>query len=175
MTSTTAADRFIALLAQHERALAAYVFTLVDCPADADDVLQQGKLTMWRSFDQFEPGTNFNAWARKIMFHQILAYRKKSKRDPVVLSDELVRLAAQAWEEQDAVLHRQRQALRECLRKLPPAKRDVLELRYGGGLKVEQIAEQTGRSRDAVYKLLHRLRDGLADCVTRAVRREIGE
>jgi alpha-L-rhamnosidase len=47
---------------------------LIACPQDAQDILQEGKIVMWRQFHQFELGTNFAAWARKILFYQILAY-----------------------------------------------------------------------------------------------------
>ena len=59
-------EAFIRLLAEHERRLAVYVTSLVGRPQDAQDILQEGKLVMWRHFERFEQGTNFGAWARKI-------------------------------------------------------------------------------------------------------------
>ena len=60
------AEEFVFLLARHERLLGAYVMTMVPHPQDADDILQEAKVVMWRSFAKFELGTNFGAWARKV-------------------------------------------------------------------------------------------------------------
>jgi RNA polymerase sigma-70 factor (ECF subfamily) len=75
MSSPDRAEEFVFLLARHERLLGAYVMTMVPHPQDADDILQEAKVVMWRNFTKFEPGTNFGAWARKVAFHQVLAYR----------------------------------------------------------------------------------------------------
>ncbi|QDT36612.1 ECF RNA polymerase sigma factor SigR [Stratiformator vulcanicus] len=165
------AEQFIAELARHERSLGAYVHALINCSADAEDVLQQGKLVMWRSFDQFELGTNFQAWARKVLFHQILAYRKRTKRDSLVLSNELVAQAERAWEENADGLEDRTGALAECLAKLADDRREIIAMRYRRGLSVEEISEISGRTPAAVYKLLSRLRSQLAGCVERIVRR----
>ena len=37
---------------------------------DAEDILQACRLTLWKQFETFEPGTNFLAWARKIALNQ---------------------------------------------------------------------------------------------------------
>src|SRR6185436_3701537 len=70
--SESATEDFLRLLGQHERHLAAFVYSLVPRAADADDILQDVKVTMWREFAKFEPGTNFRAWARQIATHQVL-------------------------------------------------------------------------------------------------------
>jgi len=43
----------------------------------ADDVVQDVYLQAWKSFDQFEPGTNCRAWLFKILFHTLNHYRRK--------------------------------------------------------------------------------------------------
>ena len=75
-------EAYLRLLAEHERALSAYVFSLVSSPADAADILQECKLALWRMFDRFEPGTDFRAWARAVALHQILNFRRAAKRRP---------------------------------------------------------------------------------------------
>ncbi|HSJ02714.1 MAG TPA: sigma factor, partial [Verrucomicrobium sp.] len=80
---------FLTLLTQHDRALGVYVYSLVPSSADADDILQQTKMVMWRSFSQFESGTNFLAWARKVAFHQILSYRREKKKEHLPLEEDV--------------------------------------------------------------------------------------
>ena len=43
----------------------------------ADDVVQDVYLQAWKSFGQFEKGTNCRAWLFKILFHTLHHYRRK--------------------------------------------------------------------------------------------------
>src|SRR5947208_5121100 len=43
----------------------------------ADDVVQDVYLQAWKSFGQFERGTNCRAWLFKILFHTLHHYRRK--------------------------------------------------------------------------------------------------
>jgi len=43
----------------------------------ADDVVQDVFLQAWKSFGQFEPGTNCRAWLFKILFNTLHHYRRK--------------------------------------------------------------------------------------------------
>jgi RNA polymerase sigma-70 factor, ECF subfamily len=46
-------------------------------PARAEDVVQEVYLQAWKSFSNFEPGTNCKAWLFKILFHSLHHYRRK--------------------------------------------------------------------------------------------------
>ncbi len=78
---------FIRLLGQSHRSLHLYVMSLVPNRSDAEDVLQQTNLVLWREFPQFQPGTNFAAWACRVAFNQVLAWRKRRQRDRLVFSE----------------------------------------------------------------------------------------
>jgi RNA polymerase sigma-70 factor (ECF subfamily) len=58
------------------------------------------------------------------------------------------------------------EALEHCLKKLHPRDRDLLLTRYEPGGGVEAAAQRSGRSMEAAYKALARLRKLLHDCVT---------
>jgi len=45
--------------------------------ARAEDVVQDVYLQAWKSFDQFQTGTNCRAWLFKILFYSIQHYRRK--------------------------------------------------------------------------------------------------
>src|SRR5215467_12757393 len=45
--------------------------------AGADDVVQDVYMQAWKSFGQFEPGTNCRAWLFKILFNTMHHYRRK--------------------------------------------------------------------------------------------------
>lgn len=159
-------ESYLRLLNEHERALAAYVHSLVvDC-ADADDILQSCRLTLWKKFDQFEEGTNFLAWARKIALHLILNYRRAEKRRPVYSTDPafLESIAREIDRQGDALIDRS-EALHVCLQRLPENQRRTVLLRYHDGLDIGEIAATTSRSDAAVYRLLSRIRAVLNKCI----------
>ena len=169
ITPTTPADpaeQYLVLLNEHERALAAYVHTLVPDRHDAEDILQSCKLTMWKQFANFEPGSHFLAWARKIAFHQILNHRRSAKRKPLYSAEPafLEAVAAEIDRVSDTLSDRS-EALHECLRRLPENQRRLVLLRYYEDHDIAVIAKETDRTEAAVYKLLSRLRTALNDCV----------
>lgn len=162
------ADRtqeFLELLTQHDRALSVYVYALVSPGADADDILQQTKLVLWRCFDQFETGTNFLAWARKTAFHQILTYRRQKKREHLPLSDDVLELLHDEVSRLSDTGDARREALRSCLAKLPAPHRQMVQLRYFEELEIEQVAERIHSTVAAVYRALSRVRYTLMDCI----------
>jgi RNA polymerase sigma-70 factor (ECF subfamily) len=166
MTPPDRAEAFVFLLARHERQIAGYVMTLVPQLADAEDILQQAKVVMWRQFHQFEAGTNFGAWARKIAFHQILSYRRSRRRDPVQLSDAFLTAVAEETERAGDALEERQRRLATCLETLRPEHRRVLDLRYQERLGIEALAARVDRTVAAVYRLLSRIRAHLHACVS---------
>lgn len=170
------ADRsteFLTLLTQHDRALGLYVYSLVSPSVDADDILQQAKMVMWRSFDQFEAGTNFLAWARKVAFHQILTYRRQKKRDHLPLSEEtLEAIGHEVAKLADDASDGRREALHECVRRLPEEQRQMVMLRYFEDMEVEQVAERISSTPGAVYRALSRVRYALLECVEKRMAAE---
>lgn len=167
MPTQDRAEAFVFLLARHERQIASYVMTLVPQPADADDILQQAKVVMWRHFDRFTPGTNFVAWARKIAFHQILSWRRRRRGDRLEFSDAFLSAVADEAERAGDALDERQQRLSECIEKLLPEHRRILQLRYDEGLAVEALAERVQRTVAAVYRVLSRIRAHLHACVGR--------
>ena len=175
MTKQDQVEYFISELAKAERKLALHTLTLVGNEADAEDILQQSKLVMWRAFGQFTPGTNFGAWARKIILNQVLNYRRKKKRDRLWFSDDILELVADELEEADEALQRQQAALKECVNKLPVDQQEILQKRYFGNQSIADIAAAVQRTEGAVYRLLSRIRKNLHDCITIATRKEASD
>jgi RNA polymerase sigma-70 factor (ECF subfamily) len=161
-------EDYLRLLAQHERWLATYVYSLVASAHDAEDVLQEVKVVLWRHFEKFTPGTNFRAWARTIATHQILNYRRAVKKHSAAPLDEaFVEAVATEIDRQSESLERKSDALAFCLRKLPEPHRKVIHWRYYEDCSVEEIAARSQRSIESVYRLLSRIRGVLSECVAR--------
>jgi len=161
--------QFVTLLARHEARLHGYILTLLPHWADAEEVLQEVNLIMWEKFDQYEPGTNFFAWGCQIARYEVMRARRRRDRDHVRFSDATLDTLADETESMQDELVDRSQALLECMTKLPDRDRNLIELRYAEGATTLSVAEATGRSTDAVYKALARIRRTLHDCIQRAL------
>jgi RNA polymerase sigma-70 factor (ECF subfamily) len=163
--------QFLRLFIQNQPRLHAYILTLLPHRADADDVLQEASLTMWDKFDAAAPPDEFLAWARRVAYHKVLDFYKKSHRASAILSRLFVeRLAEAAAERSDALqLDARREALAGCVEKLAPRDRELLGRRFAEGATTQSTSEQLGRSVDSVYKALAKIRAALADCVQKSL------
>lgn len=165
---TADTEAYLRLLTQHDRWLSTYVYSLVASTADAQDILQEVKVTMWKQFAKFDVGTNFRAWARKIATNQILNYRRTVKKLPnAQLEEDFIEVVAAEIDRRADVLDSKADALRLCLRKLPEAHRKIVVWRYYEDCGVEEIATKSERTVEAVYRLLSRIRTVLNECVSR--------
>ena len=161
-------EYFVKLLAQHERQLASYVSTFVYSGSDADDILQETKLALWRSFDQFQEGTNFGAWARKAAFNRILNFRRRKAResDRLIFSEACLERLAGTFEQETDAREERMDTLSDCVTKLSADHRKLLAGRYLDAISIEELAKKSKRSVQATYRVLSRIRLKLRDCVT---------
>ena len=164
---------FLRLFLKNERRLYAYILVLLPNRADADDVLQDTSLTMWDKFDPIAPPTEFLAWARRVAYHKVLDFYKKGTRAQARLGQLfLTRLSeSAAWRDEDAHADR-RDALAGCVEKLPKHDQDLLAARFADGATTQAAAAQLGKSVDAVYKSLSRVREALFRCVQKSLTAE---
>ncbi|MCM8541440.1 MAG: sigma-70 family RNA polymerase sigma factor [Lentisphaeraceae bacterium] len=156
---------FYSLYAKHQRKIYSYIYNHVSNPVDTDDVMQQTSVALWESFEQFEEGTNFMAWACKVAHFRILRYRQSQKRNRLVLSDEIFNLLDREFISKAAELENRTQALAECLKQVHPEDRRVFETVYNKELSIKDAASQLNRKVKGLYKLMSKLKDRLKLCV----------
>jgi RNA polymerase sigma-70 factor (ECF subfamily) len=70
-------DEFEAAAMPHMNDIYRTASRLLGTATGADDVVQDVYLQAWKSFGQFERGTNCRAWLFKILFHTLHHYRRK--------------------------------------------------------------------------------------------------
>lgn len=160
-------EEFVRLLARHQRRLHAYTFSLLPNPSDADDVLQETHIVLWRKFAEFNPGSDFGAWACKVAYWEVMAYRKRCERSRLIFDDDVLESIAIAVDKYGAEIDSRRDALNKCLHKLKDRDRDLVLRRYRYGASTECVANEVGRSVSAVYKALNRIYDALLVCIRR--------
>jgi len=159
-------NRLVALLATHQRRIFAYLHALVPDPHAAEDLLQETCLVISEKFHEFEPGTDFLAWAFQIAWWRVRAARQKYARSKILFDDDVLESVATTAREMTSELDCRREALAGCLERLPPRDRDLVLARYEPGGGVSEAARRSGRSVVAAYKALARIRKILHDCVS---------
>jgi len=168
---------FLRLLNRHEHALNAYIFTLAPQWSDAEDIAQELRIRLWKQFAEYQPGSDFGAWARAVAYYLVLTHRAKTARDRLRFGPAFYDAVSAAVAAQPEQASRRREALLRCLERLNAARRSLLERYYSDGQPLRALAEEQGRSYDAVRKTVYRTQLLLADCIRSRLqqRHEVGE
>ena len=170
--ATAPDEQFVRLLTGSQNRLYAYVLTLLPDPVRARDIVQDANVVMWRKAGEFEPGTNFGAWACKIAYYEVLKARKNAGDRRVVFSDAVLdQVAGIAVERTDDVDDRMR-FLEDCLNELQQSDRRAILERYQPGVSIAQVADSLGKSNSATAVALFRIRERLLDCIRRKLAAE---
>jgi RNA polymerase sigma-70 factor, ECF subfamily len=160
------------LLATHQQRLSAFIRQLIPLRSDAEDVLQEVNLFIWQHADEFQPGSNFAAWAYQIARNRVMNFYKKKPVKAVRFSQTVLeQLAAGADIDGDFSPSRLR-ALEQCLQKLSAKDQTLAVLRYESGATTQSVAERSKRSLKGVYHSLNRIRMTLLDCIQRTLASE---
>lgn len=165
-------ERFLLEYSRCEAQLFAYLMTLLGNRNDAEEVFQETALALWRSFDDFTPGSPFLVWAKRIAFHRVLTFRKNRQRQGVPGSEEFLQAVEQLLSAQSDTLDARLQALSNCVQKLSAPDRQLIALRYESNQKIKELAAHLNRPANTVYKAFERIRHALYECVDRALARE---
>ncbi len=162
--SLAATEEFVRLLTAEQGRLSSYIRMLVFDHHEANNVLQETNLILWRKVGDFQLGTSFVAWARKIAYWQVQAHLRDKKRDRLCFSEELAQQLADTYlpqEREDEL----RGALRKCMQVLGNRELELLRWRYEDEVPVVDLAEKTGKTPSAIKSRLMRVRKSLFACI----------
>lgn len=162
-------SQFLQLYSVNQPRLFAYILAMIPIWQDAEEVLQEVSVVLWQAFDQFEQGTNFWAWSKKVAFNQVLSFRKRTKKLPIPISEGFIQAVSEEYASQADELDGQLLALAGCVEKLSPNERELISACYGPNTTIRQMASQLGRPEGTVYKSLTRIRRALLMCIERTL------
>lgn len=160
---------FEILARENADSLTAFLRAAVSDGASADDLFQETMLVAWRKIGQYDRSRPFGAWLRGIARRLVLAHWRQSARevatpDERVLDYLNVRMAQVDRQSGDALDDRI-EALTDCIRRLDPMYRQVVEMYYRQHRTCEWIAQALVATGEAVQKRLQRARAHLARCL----------
>ena len=172
MTETPAQKQFRELFAEAEPALYGFVYSLLPNRDDADDVVQEALLLLWEHFEEYDSQRPFLPWACTFVYRQVLKYRRTARMRGRVFSETTVDSLVAEHPQQSSWHEVHRQAVVHCVQALGEEDRQLVYLRYVEDDKLTDHAARLGRSVNALYKKLHRVRGKLARCVSKFLSRE---
>lgn len=168
-----AAD-FVGLLEQSRSRLFGYIYALVLNLDDTEDLYQQVVSVLWQKFDDFKEGTEFTNWAILVAKLTVKNFIRRRRRSKVLFDEEIVeRIIDEQLVLEVKPSTARSDALANCLKRLPGDDRRLVDLCYGGDRKIRDIADSEGRSADAIYVSLHRIRKALFNCIENTLKARV--
>ena len=165
-------EAFVQLLSRHEPIIRAYLRGILFTMEEVDELMPEVALVAWRKFPELEDYAAFSKWACVIARYEVLRYRRDKARDRLVLDEDVIERLANEAEEELQQTEAQMRALETCLQKLPEHRRKLVLDCYLPRASIKDIASRTGRSEDALYQLLRRIRLELQRCVESVLKKE---
>ena len=148
-----------------QRQLRAFIIGLVPSASDADDLLQEVNMALWRKRDQYDLDQDYLPWAYGFAAMEVRGYRRKAAKDQHWFSDSTIDMLATDWPKFSTYMDDCRQALATCLQKLGKPEQQVIVAKYGRQLSIKEIAAETGRPQSTIYKIYARSLKSLKACI----------
>jgi RNA polymerase sigma-70 factor (ECF subfamily) len=167
MAASDKHESFISLLSKHGGMLRGMIRNGVRGHTEVDEVMQRVSLIAWKKFGQLNDPSDFPRWAAAIARFEIMKFRRERARDRLQFNDRVTQmLMTEAIEETEIRDHRIH-LLEECLDELPEDRRELLMQRYKSEASTKELAKLIGRTPEALYQMMSRLRMTLLLCVER--------
>ena len=162
-------ERFTRLLIQHEPALLRCVLVAVPNRADARDVLQECSVALWRRFSEYDSQRPFVPWALGFVRVEVRRFLRSAQRR-AQLTERVAELLMQDEQTHAKELDTRQQYLKHCVNKLPSNHRELIHGYYHQEYSIAELSSASGRSADAIYKMLQRIRVSLHECIESQMR-----
>ena len=146
MASIAAGDRqaMRTLYARRSTRVFRFLLRIVDNAATAEDLVSETFIEVWRQAGRFEARSKASTWLLGIARHKALSSLRGRRFD--WLDHAAVALVPDTSADPEADAQRQSRAtvLRACLRQLPPAQRELLDLIYYQEQSIADVARIVG-------------------------------
>lgn len=140
-------------------------------PADAEDLMQEIFLILYRHWPSLDLDRPLRPWLFGVAFRVVKGQRRRRRRESPTAELEPT---DDALSPEGALLERESMALlRAALERVPAERRDVLVLHELEGLEVTEIAGRLSLTKFGVYARLYKGRKELASAVRRLSKGEV--
>ena len=149
-------EAFAQLYESHFDKIFRYVVLKIRNQAEAEDMAQQVFIKAYESIGSYQSqGVPFTAWLFRIAHNQMVDYvRKQSKKQTVPL-DESLQIKDDSDVEHEVEVKIEMEKVVLATAKLTKAQREVISLRFAGGLSITEAAKTMRKSEGAIKALQH--------------------
>jgi RNA polymerase sigma-70 factor (ECF subfamily) len=162
---------FATLWAESYDRVRTYVRIFVPSLHDSEDVIQETALAIAKDFDKYDPQRPFLEWAIGIARNRVHQHFRRRGRDKQMVFDlDTILAIEKGFLATESRFDDYRDALDDCLKRLPARSRRLIHARYLTGMNGNEIANQVGLTIQSVYTRLSQIRLGLRDCIQRRLR-----
>lgn len=158
------------LITRYERLVRHVVQRLLDDPADAEEVLQDVFMRVYRGLPDFRTDAKLSTWIGRIAYNSAVKRLRRdrgpTRRPPgetVPLADAAGTAGIQPLQLDAVVLRELREHVRAQVARLPPDQRVAVTLHHVDGLSVAEVAEIMGAPENTVKSHLFRGRKTLKE------------
>ncbi len=167
MAASDKHESFISLLSKHGGMLRGMIRNGVRGHTEVDEVMQRVSLIAWKKFGQLNDPSDFPKWACAIARFEIMKFRRERARDLLQFNDGVIEMLMTESIEETEIRDHRIHLLEECLDELPEDRRELLMQRYKSEASTKELAKLIGRTPEALYQMMSRLRMTLLLCVER--------
>ncbi len=151
-----AAEGLRLLMAKYQERLYWLVRQIVGGHDDANDVLQEVFVKVYKCADQFEGRSSLYTWLYRIATNEALGFLRKQKRQRNLLLDDediggVCKLEADSWFDEETAYR----VLCEAIERLPQKQKLVFQMRYFDEMSYQQMSEVLGTSVGALKASFH--------------------
>jgi RNA polymerase sigma-70 factor (ECF subfamily) len=161
------------ILTQQRDRLFAQAWAIVRDAQLVEDTLQELSILAIQKGGSLEDEKHLTAWLRRSVRFKALEVLRMHGRAPLAINDAILDQIESYWAERDRHNDTRRvDALAECLDRLTPKNRRLLQLRYVDGKKSAEIAAVVGHKADVIYTMIARVHRSLRECVEAKLQEE---
>ena len=153
---STREDGFTAIIKKYQERLYWHIRRMVVDHEDANDVLQNMFIKVWKGLENFREDSQLFTWLYRIATNESLTFlTQKKKRNAVSLSDDENGLSNQLKSESGFDANKLEWKLQLGIQKLPEKQRLVFNLRYYDEMPYEEMSRVLETSEGALKASYH--------------------
>lgn len=160
------------LVSRYQKKLFSYIYRLIGNKEEAEDLLQNVFLKVYKYCDNFDTERKFSSWIYRIAHNEAVNYikRKSIKKfislEDFVSSKDRIETKTDAKSPMEVWIGKElRKEMEDALKKLPDKYKEVLEMRYFSEKSYEEIGKVLKKPVNTVGTLINRAKDRLEKVV----------
>lgn len=131
--------------------------------AEAEDLLMEGFMTIFKNLSSFSQKSSFDAWARKVMLNTAISHFRNSRRFRLEVLTEDMGVFEDAYDDRQITTNLMTDQLLAEIQQMPNMMQVVFNLKAVDEYSFTEIAEMLGKNENAIRNSYLRARKWLME------------